>query len=168
MLIGLCGYARVGKDSIAALMPGWIRRAFATQLKLDVDVLTRPLGLDVLHNDEHKIMARELLVAHGRLARAVDPNYWIDRISIPGAGDCVITDVRYANEVEFILGRGGQVVRVCRDGYEAANEEERLSMVRIWYDWPSLPLVSNIEGNVQAAADAVLKIAGAYRTTEAA
>lgn len=158
MLIGLCGYARVGKDSIAALMPGFVRRAFATQLKMDVDRLTRPLGLDVLHNTEHKIMARELLVAHGRLARAVDPDYWIDRVTVPNM-NCVITDVRYANEVEFILDKGGRVVRVFRNGYGPANEEERRSFEEIADRWPNMPGVFNIESLVQAAADGVLAIA---------
>lgn len=139
MLIGLCGYAKVGKDAIASAL-GWPRRAFADALKDDLrPVLTR-LGLDLANTDD-KAKARALLVEYGRLGRLADPECWVKRIALP-PGDCIVADVRYCNEVHFILSNGGKVVRIERSGVIPANEEELKSIAEIDAEY-DLPFVDN-------------------------
>lgn len=146
-LIGLCGYAQVGKDTAAENMPGWTRFAFADALKRDLAPILASVGCD-LNNPAHKREARNLLVQYGEVCRAFRPNYWIERlfasIIIDGKnGDpIVITDVRYLNEVKAILNRGGHVVRIERPGFEPANETESISIKLIDLDF-RLPIVVN-------------------------
>jgi hypothetical protein len=140
-IIGLAGPARVGKDTIAANMPGWTRRAFADELKADLAPLAKRLSLDMA-NPEHKELLRPLMVEYGRLARKVDPDYWLKRLKLTGADRIVITDVRYANEVRFIQQQGGNVYLVRRDGYTPANDEERNSLAEIAL-MPGLPVLDN-------------------------
>lgn len=157
MLVGLCGYAGVGKDAIAERLPFFQRRAFATALKEDLAPVVAQFGLD-LANREHKSLARDLLVAYGKLARAVVHDFWITRLepTLP-VGDCVITDVRYQNEVRMIRAKGGTIIRVFRAGCEPANDEERRSFARIDAIWPDLPRVFN-DTDVKSAVNEVLQI----------
>lgn len=148
-IIGLCGYAQVGKDTAAANMPGWTRFAFADALKADLAPMLSDIGCD-LDKPLDKAKARPLLVAWGATARAFQPNYWIERLfraldfarlnaEIPRV---VITDVRYSNEVKAILDCGGKVVRIHRPGYGPANSEEHTSFFKIESDH-DLPEVMN-------------------------
>jgi hypothetical protein len=159
-IIGLAGPARVGKDTIAANMPGWTRRAFADELKADLAPLAKRLGLDMA-NPEHKELLRPLMVEYGRLARKVDPDYWLKRLKLTGADRIVITDVRYANEVRFIQQQGGSVYLVRRDGYTPANDEERTSLAEIAL-MPAIPVVNN--GGTPA--DAVYQVVTMHNVAE--
>jgi hypothetical protein len=146
-LIGLCGYAGVGKDTAAANMPGWKRVAFADPLKDDLRPLVKMVGCD-LSNPSHKAKARQLMVAWGATARAFQADFWIDR-TMDGVRDylkdgcrVVITDVRYPNEVKAILDLGGKVVRVFRNGFGPVSEEEARSVIEIDHQF-CLPAVAN-------------------------
>lgn len=160
-LIGLCGYARAGKDTAAANMPGWHRFAFADALKADLEPLLSDVGCD-LTNSEHKTWARPLLVAWGATARAFRPAYWVERlfraIDFAKRERVVISDVRYPNEVAEILKRGGRVVRIIRPGIEPANDEEARSIAQIERDF-CLPMVKN-DWSPHELGEAVLKLAG--------
>ncbi len=81
-------------------------------------------------NPEHKRVGRTLLVEYGRLGRAVDPDYWIKRLLLPPARAC-ITDVRYANECQWIWSKGGIVFEIVRPGVGPANAEEERSFAEI-------------------------------------
>lgn len=163
IIIGLCGYAGVGKDSAAANMPGWKRYAFADALKHDLMPLLEMVGCN-LAKPEHKAMARPLLVAWGATARKFSPGFWIFRVTNElfenrQAGiKTVVSDVRYPNEVQAILDLGGQVVRIFRNGYGPANDEEANSIREIDAKF-CLPAVSN-DRTPKELGQNVLKIAG--------
>jgi len=162
-LIGLCGFAGVGKDTAAAHMPGWRRFAFADALKDDLRPLLEDVGCD-LDRSDHKEQAKNLMVAWGATARAFQSDYWIDRLFrevarwenlSPFPRHAVITDVRYPNEVMEIRRRGGIVVRINRPGFSARNAEERESIRQIF----GLPEVVN-DGAPEDLARRILEVAG--------
>lgn len=136
-LIGLCGYARAGKDTVGGVLVdsfGFRRFAFADPLK------SMALALDPWINTKNGYLLR--------LSRIVDENGWEDAKSEPevrrflqvlgteavrehlgqeswvratelsiansGAVRVVITDVRFPNEAEWIAKRGGQIWRINR------------------------------------------------------
>lgn len=122
MILGISGYARVGKDTLASMVP-FSRIAFADALKADLMPIFERLGLSLL---THKEVCRPMLVEYGRLARAVFPDYWITRLAQNRpSGDIVIPDVRYQNEAEWIKACDCPLIWIDRDGYGPANEEEK-------------------------------------------
>lgn len=163
IIIGLCGYARVGKDSAAANMPGWKRYAFADALKRDLEPILKMVNCD-LANPEHKVKARPMLVAWGATARAFFPGFWVHRLwdilhdNLKDSTRTVISDVRYPNEVKAILDMGGQVVRIFRNGYGPANDEEGNSIREIDATY-CLPAVAN-DSTPEELGRRVLMIAG--------
>ena len=144
-IIGICGYARSGKDTAAKglIEDGWRRVAFADGLKSDVMSalvesakranLPKTMWPQwrILEDPELKEKFRPLLVEYGRAMRALNPDYWIRRLAhcfVKGSGKFVITDVRYANEAAWIREHGGAVIRVVRPMALAANSEEENSI----------------------------------------
>ena len=127
-LIGLCGYAQVGKDTAAQNMPGWQRAAFADELKEDIQSLATILGLPHWKEmtPEQKDIIRPMWVEWGRVTRRLHPDVWTERLwpLLPKTGDAVITDVRFPNEVRAIQDMGGIVIWISRPSYGPANEEE--------------------------------------------
>lgn len=132
MIIGLVGYARSGKDTIAAMLPGdrWCRLAFADALKTEVlRMLEKTRDLNWLGMEHNKEKLRPFLVFWGEFRRQLDRDYWIKivqnrRMSYGDSADFIVTDVRYLNEAEYVKRQGGIVVWVER-GREPANETER-------------------------------------------
>ncbi|MEK8023238.1 MAG: hypothetical protein AAB229_05455 [Candidatus Hydrogenedentota bacterium] len=145
-LIGLSGFARVGKDTAAMNMRGFTRFAFADPLKADIAPLLEMIGCDIMI-PHHKEKARPLLVEWGATARRFNPNFWIERtlraIRESPSDKIAITDVRYANEVAAILAQGGKVIRIDRPAHGPANAEERLSFELLDRRYPALPRVMN-------------------------
>lgn len=155
LLIGLCGYAQVGKDTIAGILriP---RCAFADELKNDLDPIRKRMGLD-LSIAKDKRLFRPFMVEYGRLARAIDKDYWIKRLVIPETPRAIITDVRYANECKWIESKGGIVLRVVRNGFGSANDEEARNTAEIEYCYPNMPYIDNSmnDGGLFAASLAI-------------
>lgn len=141
MLIGLSGYAQVGKDSIGAALVknyGFTRFAFADALK-EVVYRLNPL----FYKDEYTELRvqdrvdsqgwesakkhpeiRRLLQVMGTEAgrQVLGENIWVDTVlNQIGDRDAVITDCRFPNEAQAVKDRGGFVVRVTRPGVEAVN-----------------------------------------------
>lgn len=150
-LIGICGYARSGKDTAAEALveDGWTRVAFADALKEDViNAVVRSLEA-VYHDNQSGIVStlfaekketfRPLLVEYGRAMRNIVPGYWIDRASTSleacSGANVVVTDVRYANEARWIRSKGGIVISVSRVGVPAANNEEATSLAMFAPDY---------------------------------
>ena len=137
MLIGLCGYARCGKDSVADCMKGFKKLAFATALKREVqrmlDVSSEKGGSVV--DDKDKAKYRPMLVAWGQIKRNIKPDYWIRKLATTYnrvcAEDIVITDVRYKNEIDWIHQMNGIVIMIARPGVGPANDEEKRSFGEI-------------------------------------
>lgn len=149
-IVGLCGYARSGKDTAALglVSRGWKRAAFADALKKDVfTALAKSYSEEHpwavapelpserwLKDPERKEGLRPLLVEYGRAMRKISSGHWIARLdkALNPRGDYVITDVRYFNEVKWVRDNGGVVVLVDRPGVGPANDEEERSFVEIW------------------------------------
>lgn len=138
MLIGLLGYARVGKDTMASAMMNFTQMSFAAPLKKEVQKMLKASKLDPdvdFSIDSYKVKYRPMLVAWGAIKRAEDPDYWIKLLSISqnsvNTSDIVITDVRYKNEIDWIKSLGGKVILVARPGYGPANDEEKKSFGEI-------------------------------------
>ncbi len=142
MIIGICGVARSGKDTTYNLFNEVLssqgksceRFAFADQIKEELKPLLEenfninPFDCD----DDTKEKIRPLMVAYGTyLARALDKNHWIKRLSRKIQSDSTadyqfITDVRYENEINFLRSnfKKSYIIYVEREGFKAINEEE--------------------------------------------
>ncbi len=143
-IIGLCGYARTGKDTMAAALAddGWERLAFADNLKNDLRTMledaVRRGGVPAANAQRRvcrmlagpdKAKARPLMVAYGAFMRTFEPDYWIARLwrqidALPDDARVVITDVRYENEADWVRSLGGVTLWVERPGVGPANGEE--------------------------------------------
>lgn len=137
-IIGVCGVARAGKDSLYHILSELFpekrmkRLAFADALKEECrDFLEKNLNISPFTaNDEEKELIRPFLVTYGtHLRRRLDPDCWIkvlqSRISSDSSeGNYVITDARFPNELNWIKESGGYVIHVEREGALPANKEE--------------------------------------------
>jgi len=144
MIIGLTGYARSGKDSVAKVLVdhyGFIRLAFADPIRdllLEVNpILDKGNRLSSLVDEYGWDIAkaqpevRRLLQTLGVGARKVfGENHWIDQTlkHIPSAAyylnNFVITDVRFKNEADAIKNNvhvSSHIWRVERPGVGAIN-----------------------------------------------
>lgn len=145
MIIGLCGYAGSGKDTVAKsliLRHNFNRSAFADKLKevaLEIDpwltsedgsVMSLRYAVNLFGWERVKQTAdaREFLQNLGEAMRGVDPSIWIRPVGQRLADDMewgrnsVITDVRYPNEVEFLKMLGAKIVRIDRPGVGPVND----------------------------------------------
>jgi hypothetical protein len=141
MIIGLTGYAQSGKDSVANILVenyGYQRVAFADPIR-DLLYETNPMlkegyrvqGLvDVYGWDRVKVdypEARRLLQDLGVGARKTfGEDFWIKQtlkgLSLFGAVNYVIPDVRYPNEAKAIRDYdNAQIWRIKRSGVLAVN-----------------------------------------------
>ena len=141
MIIGLSGYARSGKDSFylltkdifSSLQKKTSKYAFADSLKSELDNLLKSnLGISAFtENKIEKGLIRPLLVTYGTdLRRKINPNCWIEKVesklktAIDDFEYIFISDVRYQNESDWIISRGGFNIYIERDGCGPANQEE--------------------------------------------
>lgn len=139
-MIGLNGYARAGKDTVAHILKdyGFEQFSFAARLKealkrLDPFVNLRPGyrlsqvlpngGWDYVKDEFPEV--RDLLQRMGtEVGRNLfGENFWVDQAmaQIPEGTKAVFSDCRFPNEAAAILKRGGQIWRIVRPGVEAVN-----------------------------------------------
>ena len=139
MIIGLSGYARSGKDTVAKTLIeryGYTRVAFADKIRdivwdanpilkdneFKVQGVVNAYGWDVAKTQFPEL--RRLLQAVGVAARDhLGDDVWISAAvkDLDPDKDYVITDVRFQNEANIIKNMGGQIWRVVRPGVEAIN-----------------------------------------------
>jgi hypothetical protein len=142
MLIGLCGPAGAGKNTLAELLTdsdrcSFHQLAFADPLYECISVITgiSVAGLQQRDAKEAVIpwlgksprqMLQTLGTEWGR--ETVNPHIWI-RIAIERAiphlatgRGVVITDVRFDNEAQAIVDAGGEVWRVIRPGWKCLDD----------------------------------------------
>lgn len=143
-IIGIAGKAESGKDTaagfITAVYPGYYyRRAFADALKREALFAwarqhENPALLEVTEKGtiEQQLAAANLLKSGNDSFRTVlqhigvarrqeNPDHWIARLfrdHAIGLISMVIPDVRFKNEAEAIIERGGLVIRLERPGHE--------------------------------------------------
>jgi len=139
MIIGLSGYARSGKDTVAELLVlnyGFKRMAFADGIR---DAL---LALNPILHDGHRL--NEIVQMYGwEVAKAKDEvrrllqvmgtevgrqqihqDVWVWRLfnKIDTDERIVIPDVRFPNEARMVEERGGEVWRINRQSHGAVND----------------------------------------------
>ena len=134
-LIGLCGNAGSGKDTFAeALADKLDLWAFAGPVK-DAAAVAFAIPREFFDDREDK----ELIIPYwGKSPRQIaqlvgtelfrntfGPDFWIHRLEYsllqsynsPSDVTAIVTDVRFNNEAQWILDRGGVLVHLTRPGY---------------------------------------------------
>lgn len=132
MIIGLSGYAQVGKDTVANILVeeyGYSKIGFADIIRnacyrLNPIVTLEGLRLAHLVNIEGWEVAKQipevrrlLQVMGTEVGRdLIDPQIWVELTlsNCQNSDKIVISDVRFRNEAEEIKFRGGQVWRISR------------------------------------------------------
>lgn len=135
-IIGLTGYARSGKDTLASILVekyGYRRVAFADKIRdflynlnpkihsINLQDMINEYGWEIVKQNPE---VRRLLQSLGSSARdIIDDHIWITAAlsSLDIDERVVITDVRFENEAAMVKSLGGQVWRVKRPGVEAVN-----------------------------------------------
>ncbi len=138
MLIGLSGYARSGKDTVAELLClnyGYKRVSFADPMRQALYVLSPKIdnivrlseyvddyGWDVAkQNQEVRRLLQVFGTEVGRKMFGLD--FWINIALKDLSGDTqvVISDVRFPNEADAIAKLGGSMWRINRKNHSAVN-----------------------------------------------
>lgn len=143
MIIGLVGYARSGKDTVANYLVeehGYLRQAFADPmrealLRLDPRInvgemrgvslseALKNLGWEALkeHSDDVRHLLQRMGTEVGRQMFGED--VWVNKaMSITSHVDNVVfSDVRFTNEADAILRVGGRLWKITRPGVGPVN-----------------------------------------------
>ena len=138
MIIGLSGYARSGKDTVAELLClnyGYERVSFADPMRKALYVLSPKLdgivrlseyvddyGWDVAkQNQEVRRLLQVFGTEVGRKMFGLD--FWIDITlkDVDNSKHVVISDVRFPNEADAITKLGGSIWRINRHNHSAVN-----------------------------------------------
>jgi hypothetical protein len=179
-LVGLSGYARSGKDTVAEILVeqcGYQRVAFADKLRQALYELNPVVGhenemygllglvylqdiideygWDGVKSTRYGPEVRRLLQRLGTEAgrNVLGNNIWVDAAlnDLDDQGRYVFTDCRFVNEATAITELGGQVWRVNRPGVGPANDH--ISEIGL-DDWNFDFTVSN-DGTIQQLSDRV-------------
>lgn len=104
MIIGLLGFSRAGKDSVAKpfISSGFKRIAFADLPKIDV---AKNLGITITELEEKKDEYRDIIIEYAENKRKINPKVWIDRAlnNVDLNQDIIITDIRRIPELEYLI-----------------------------------------------------------------
>lgn len=178
MIIGLSGYARSGKDTVAGMLMGlhgYEQAAFADKIRellyeMDPLVMHNYMDFrlqDIVDSKTWEIAktefpeVRRLLQDLGVGARKLlGDDIWIYQVlkDLHPSDKVVISDVRFKNEAECISARGGEVWRINRLGVEAANEhvsEHQLD------DWKFDAVIEN-DGDMPELMEKIKVLLGQY------
>lgn len=139
-ILGLSGYARSGKDTVADVLvsQGWQRISFADKLRdflyaldpiVEIGVngeyirlreVIDHFGWDGYKDTPYVTEIRPLLQRLGTEAgrTVLWDSIWIDAAfaGLDNDGKYVIADARFPNEAEAVVARGGRVIRIERKG----------------------------------------------------
>ena len=152
MIIGLSGYARSGKDTVAQLLClnyGFKRISFADPMR--EAILTLNPKIDSITHVSHYVEdygwdlakqnpeIRRLLQVFGTDVgrRMFGEDVWIDIAfkHIDRDSRVVIADVRFPNEAKAIKDRGGKVIRINRHNHSAVNaHKSEIAMDNYMFD----------------------------------
>lgn len=141
MLIGLCGPAGAGKNTVASVL-GWRQVAFADPLYRMISAMT---GLPVERLQDRSLKERpiewvgksprQLLQTLGtEWGRGlVSDDVWVKATMheiqpwLSAGENVAITDVRFNNEAEAIRAVGGRIIRVARGVFLAGDAASHVS-----------------------------------------
>lgn len=143
MIIGLSGWARSGKDTVANYLVekhGFVRVSFADEIRaalynLDPDIdlngykVSLRVTVDMMGWEDLKTQSADIRGLMQRMGTEVGrrlwgENFWVEAAmkKIPLGANVVFSDVRYPNEADAIHENGGQVWRISREGVGPAND----------------------------------------------
>lgn len=167
MILGITGYARSGKTTVATIVQDRCRAMgvecaifpFAGPLK----VACRRLCWDGEKDDRGRLLLQSI----GQAVRDYEPKTWVNawlEDAIGTGGWVIADDVRYLNEVHAIHALGGTIVRVTRPKTDPGVIREWLMRAAIVSSHPSerpwrLPRDAEIR-NDGTIDDLVRKVAG--------
>jgi predicted Rdx family selenoprotein len=171
-VIGLSGYARSGKDTVARILVeqhGFTRVAYAdalrdVALRVDPYVTTAGTKLSTIVGSygwerakDNFPEVRRLLQQLGVAVRdLVDTDAWVtaaDRKMSDGAGRYVLPDMRFPNEIRLVRALGGLTVRVHRPGFGPVNghiSETALDNERFAYELHNAGTAADLRDDVAA------------------
>lgn len=147
MIIGLSGYARSGKNTVADILgPDYRQLSFAepmreAMLKLNPLVEGRIRLAELVDEEGWQVAktypeVRRLLQVFGtEVGRNMfGEDFWVDlaMYDVSPHEDVVFTDVRFPNEAEAIREMGGIIWRVDRKGIEAVNAHPSETALDDW------------------------------------
>ncbi|MFJ2775682.1 hypothetical protein [Kitasatospora sp. NPDC087315] len=178
--IALIGRARSGKDTAAGMLRehGYVRLALADPLKqmaYDIDpvVGTELLGVHapaIVHladavdrygweavKDKFP-QARRFLQRLGTegIRRHVNPDFWIEKCLRAAAvhGSVVVTDVRFANEVDTLRAAGFAIWFIDRGGADGDHPSEQLGPEHADRTVPNTGSLPNFHTRIREALEA--------------
>lgn len=146
-IIGICGNARSGKDTLGKnikkiLKDNGIKSeiySFAHELKRSVDqFLIDQLNISAFtEDDEEKKIIRPFLVFWGTdVMRKRNKNIWVEKLEdkLYDTHVSIVTDVRFINEIDWVKRKNGLSIMIKRENNEPANayekyNNEKLSLV---------------------------------------
>jgi hypothetical protein len=143
-IIGICGNARCGKDTMAELIQEVLADIGIKSKKINLadslkdelrDFVDQTLGIDVYtNNTEEKNIIRPLLVTWGtHVRRKLDEDIWLKKAVEKMKDECVyiIPDIRYPNEMDWLRQHNSYCIFIDRiDGdilIPPANDDEALN-----------------------------------------
>lgn len=169
-VIGLCGFAGSGKDTVAKYLEenhNYYPQAFAEALKEVASALTN-LPVNEFHDRQRKeevirdgffqgLTRREVLIrlgismrdefgediwAHIGSSKAQSIVNWCNKDAhlVPGY---VLTDVRFENEARLVIKKGGAVIRVTRPGHGSDLPGTELKDNELDDKWISVEIVND-------------------------
>jgi hypothetical protein len=178
MIIGVSGYARSGKDTVADHLAdkySFSRISFAAPMKKAMYILNPIVSSDSIGNFRYKDLVdvygldkakednpeiRRLLQIFGtEVGRSMfGENFWVDlALKNVGSENIVVTDVRFKNEADKIRSLGGQIWRVNRASVKPVTghvSEIDLDDYNFDYvidnDYSILEMYENIDGYMNA------------------
>lgn len=176
ILIGLTGYARSGKSTVAGILrerDNFVEHSSADPIRrMARDIL----GVSLAELDEIKTVPQDIL--GGKTPRflmqtlgtewgreMIAPDLWINvcmqhvaRSRLAG-NPVVISDVRFPNEAHAIRKAGGVIWRVLRPGVEVAAHASETSVDLIGADVviPNLTDMRDLSAEVMAALDRMVE-----------
>ncbi len=139
-LIALTGFAGSGKNEAAKALEGWQVVSFADPIRADLEELNPIVYPGYRLKDALKQYGgwelakrsdcvgpelRNLMQRYGMLQRErYGENVWVNRAlpQLMMAGNSVIVDLRFPNELAMVKRLGGVVVRITRPGVGPCNE----------------------------------------------
>lgn len=137
MIIGLCGFKRSGKTTVANYLKeehGFkslnFKDSLIEELKQNFPDLLDTIGLiqdrtiDELLVEKPPLM-RALMQNYGtEVRRGDDPDYWVKRWKekcLEAEGNIVVDDVRFENEANALAEQGGILIRVVRNRQDVSD-----------------------------------------------
>jgi len=128
-IVGICGPARAGKDTIAKVLKsmGYVKDSFAGPIRcyvaeicgLTLDQLeeVKDFPSDALAGKTPRYAMQTLGTEWGR--NLIDQDIWINYLMRRSMGmRLVVPDIRFENEARAIIKQGGIILRVVRPGTE--------------------------------------------------